>query len=64
MRFCIQGLKILKKQISFHRHFKYEDSENNKADRLNTVVLNLHQIKRWAFLSGHSVEKFEIGQEL
>ena len=27
---------------------KYEDSENIKADRVNTVVFNLHQIKRWA----------------
>ena len=25
---------------------KYEDSENVKADRVNTVVFNLHQIKR------------------
>ena len=31
-----------------HRHFKfkYEDSENIKAGRVNTVVLNLHQIKK------------------
>ena len=28
---------------------KYEDSENIKADRVNTVVFNLHQIKRRAF---------------
>ena len=29
---------------------KYEDSENIKADRVSTVVFNLHQIKRRAFL--------------
>ena len=28
---------------------KYEDSENIKADRVNTVVVNLHEIKRRAF---------------
>ena len=28
---------------------KYEDSENIKADRVNTVVFNLRQIKRRAF---------------
>ena len=28
---------------------KYEDSENLKADCVNTVVFNLHQIKRQAF---------------
>ena len=27
----------------------YEDSENIKADRVNTVVFNLHQIKRQEF---------------
>ena len=27
----------------------YEDSESIKADRVNTVVLSLCQIKRWAF---------------
>ena len=29
---------------------KYENSENTKADRVNTVVFNLHQIKCRAFL--------------
>ena len=29
------------------------DSENIKADRVNTVVFNLHEIKRRAFLSGY-----------
>ena len=33
---------------------KYEDSENIKADRVNTVVFNLYQIKRGRFL-GHPV---------
>ena len=28
---------------------KYEDSENIKADRVNIVVFNLHQIQRRAF---------------
>ena len=28
---------------------KYDDSDNTKADRVNTVVFNLHQIKRRAF---------------
>ena len=31
---------------------KYEDSENVKAERLNVVVFNLHQIKRRAFFFG------------
>ena len=30
--------------------FKYEDSQNIKTDRANTVVFNLHQIKRRVFL--------------
>ena len=30
--------------------FKYEDSENIKADRVSTVDFNLHQIKRRALL--------------
>ena len=34
---------------------KCEDSENIKADCVNTVVFNLHQIKRRAFLWGHPV---------
>ena len=34
---------------------KYEDSENIKADRLNTVVFNLHQIKSRVFFLGHPV---------
>ena len=29
--------------------WKYENLENTKADRVNTVVFNLHQIKRRAF---------------
>ena len=29
---------------------KYGDSENTKADRVNTVVFNLHQIKQRNFL--------------
>ena len=32
---------------------KYEDSE---ADRVNTVILNLHEIKHRAFLLRHPVE--------
>ena len=28
---------------------KYKDSENIKADRINSIILNLHQIKRQAF---------------
>ena len=34
---------------------KYEGSENIKADRVSTVVFNLHQIKRRAFFLGHPV---------
>ena len=34
---------------------KYEDSENIKADRVSTVVFNLHQIKRRAFFFGTPV---------
>ena len=34
---------------------KYEDSENIKADRVNTVVFSLHQIKHGAFFLGHPV---------
>ena len=35
-----------------HYKLKYEDSENVNADRVNTVVFNLHQIKRGAFFFG------------
>ena len=34
---------------------KDEDSENIKAERVNTVVFNLHQINRGTFL-GHTVK--------
>ena len=40
----------------FIPNFKYEDSENMKADLVNTVVFNVHHIKHSAFL-GHKVEK-------
>ena len=33
---------------------KYEDSENVKADYVNTVAFTLRQIKRWAFCFGTS----------
>ena len=36
---------------------KYQDSENINADRVNTVVFNLHKIKRQAFFLGHPVCK-------
>ena len=41
----------------FMPNFKlqYEDSENVKADRVNTVVFNLHQIKHLGFFLGHPV---------
>ena len=39
---------------------KYEDSENIKADRVNTVVFNLHPIKRRALFLGHSVDGLQI----
>ena len=32
--------------------FKYEDSENIKADLVNTVVFSVHRIKRRAFFFG------------
>ena len=31
-------------------NFKYEDSENLKADRADAVIFNLHQIKHRTFL--------------
>ena len=31
---------------------KYEDPENIKADRVNTIVFNLHQIIHWASFFG------------
>ena len=34
---------------------KYEDLENIKADRVNTVIFNLHQTNSWAFFLGHPV---------
>ena len=34
---------------------KYEDLENIKADRVNTIVFNLHLIKRRALFTGHPV---------
>ena len=32
---------------------KYDDLENIKTDRVNTVVFNLHQIKQSKFSLGH-----------
>ena len=34
---------------------KYDDLENIKTDRVNTVVFDLHQIKQSKFFGGHSV---------
>ena len=34
---------------------KYEDSENVKADLVNTVIFDLHRIKCQAFFLGHPV---------
>ena len=39
-------------------NFKYEDSENLKADRADAIIFNLHQIKHRAFSLGHSVLGF------
>ena len=34
---------------------KYDDLENIKTDRVNTVIFNLHQIKQSKFFWGHQV---------
>ena len=34
----------------------YEDLGNIKTDRVNTVIFNLHQVKRRTFFLGHPVE--------
>ena len=34
---------------------EYDDLENRKTDRVNTVVFNLHEIKRLKFFLGHPV---------
>ena len=34
---------------------EYDDLENIKADRVNAVVFDLHQIKRLKFFLGHPV---------
>ena len=34
---------------------KYDDLKSIKADRVSTVVFNVHQIKRQAFFLGHPV---------
>ena len=34
---------------------KYDDLENIKTDRVNTVLFNLHQIKQLKFFLGHPV---------
>ena len=34
---------------------KYDDLENIKTDRVDTVVFNLHEIKHLKFFLGHSV---------
>ena len=38
---------------------KYEDFENVRTDRVNTVVFNLRIIKRRAFFFGHPVDKMD-----
>ena len=37
---------------------EYDDLENITTDCVNTVVFNLHQIKRLKFFLGHPVEPF------
>ena len=50
---CHQGLQ----KDCFIPKFKleYDDLENIKTDYVNTVVFNLHQIKRLKFFVGHPV---------
>ena len=36
---------------------KYDDLENIKTDRVNTVVFNLHEIKQLKFFLGNPVYK-------
>ena len=36
---------------------KYDDLENIKIDRVNTVILNLHEIKQLKFFSGHPADQ-------
>ena len=36
---------------------KYDDLENVKTDRVNTVVFNLHEIKQLKFVLGHTVDR-------
>ena len=46
---CLANFQLILDCLTPNFESKYEDSENMKADRLNTVVSNLHQIKRQAF---------------
>ena len=41
----------------FNSQLKYENSENLKADYVNTFVFNLHQIKRRTIFFGHPVQQ-------
>ena len=47
---CSVNFQPISKCFVPNFELKYEDSENRKADRVITVVFNLHQIKRLAFL--------------
>ena len=52
-------VRISRHVITLYTKFKlkYEDSENIKADCVNTVVFNLHQIKRRAFFETPGTRK-------
>ena len=43
---------------------KYQDLENAKADHVNTVAFNLHQIKRRAFIFGTPGRCFDYRKSL
>ena len=46
---CSANFQLVLDWFTPNLKLKYEDSENIKADRVGTVLFNLHQIKHWRF---------------
>ena len=52
---CSANFQLILNCFTSNFKLMYEDSENIKADHVNTVVFNLRQIKRRAFILGYPV---------
>ena len=53
VRYCLANVQPILNCFIPNFELKYEDSENIKTDRVNTVVFNLNQFKERNFFGTH-----------